>query len=77
VGAIGPFLNGGVFDPHDIHAMSVALDEVCKQLGLPDGNHPARQVIAERIIALAEKGERSPIRLRDRLLHEANGDREL
>jgi hypothetical protein len=43
---------------------------VCKALNLLDGN-PAREVIAERIIALAMTGERSPTLLRDRVLREA------
>jgi hypothetical protein len=49
--------------------MSMALDDVCKSLNILDG--PAREVIAERIIALAVTGERSPTILRDRVLREA------
>ena len=64
-----PFLNDGVFDPKDIQAMSMALDDVCKSLGLRDG--PEREVVAERIIGLARRGVRSPTLLRDRVLHEA------
>jgi hypothetical protein len=65
-----PFLKDGVFDPNDIAAMSLALDDVCKALNLQDAS-AAREVIAIRIIDLAKAGERSPTRLRDRLLHEA------
>jgi hypothetical protein len=67
-----PFLRGddGVFDPKDIAAMSMALDDICKELGLRD-NGSAREVIAVRIIDLAKRGERSPTRLRDRVLHRA------
>jgi hypothetical protein len=67
--AILPYLRDAVFDPKDITAMSMALDDVCKALDIPDG--PAREVIAERIIALATNGERSPTLLRDRVLQEA------
>jgi hypothetical protein len=49
--------------------MSMAFADVCKTLNVLDGN-PAREVIAERIIALARRGERSPTGLRDRLLRE-------
>jgi hypothetical protein len=42
---------------------------VCKALNILDG--PAREVIAERILALAVIGERSPTLLRDRVLREA------
>jgi hypothetical protein len=65
-----PFLKDGVFDPKDITAMSMALDDVCKALNLRDDSS-SREVIAIRIIDLAKAGERSSTRLRDRLLHEA------
>ena len=67
-----PFLqNGGAFGPDDIKTMSDALDDICKLLKLPDGEHPTRVVIAERIIALARQGRWSPTLLRDRILREA------
>jgi hypothetical protein len=71
--AILPFIRGsdGVFDPKDITAMSMALDDICKELSLRDDGS-AREVIAVRIIDLAKTGERSPTRLRDRVLHEAH-----
>jgi hypothetical protein len=70
--AILPFIRGsdGVFDPKDVVAMSMALDDVCKELNLRD-NGSAREVIAVRIIDLAKTGERSPTRLRDRVLQQA------
>jgi hypothetical protein len=64
-----PFLQGAVFEQKDITAMSMALDDVCKTLDLRGGSL-AREVIAERIIALARNGERSPTLLRDRILQE-------
>ena len=66
-----PFVKDGVFDDKDITAMSSALDDVCKILNLRDDS-AAREVIAIRIIDLARAGERSPARLRDRILHEAD-----
>jgi hypothetical protein len=66
-----PFVKDGVFDQKAITAMSTALDDVCKTLNLRD-DHSAREVIASRIIDLARAGERSPVRLRDRVLHEAD-----
>jgi hypothetical protein len=76
MGSIIPFLRDGiglrdsVFEPHEIKAMSTALDEVCDALKLHNGIS-AKQVVAARIIDLVRCGERSPKRLRDRLLHEA------
>ena len=70
--AIVPFFGrDAVFEPNDIKAMSMALDDICKTLELPDGQHPARVVIAQRIIELARTGERSPTVLRDRVLKES------
>ena len=66
-----PFVKDGVFDQKDITAMSVALDDVCKILNLRDDSS-AREVISTRIIDLAKAGERNPMRLRDRILHEAD-----
>jgi hypothetical protein len=67
-----PFLRAGenAFDPKDITAMSMALDDVCKILKLQDDSS-AREVIAARIVDLAKTGERSRTRLRDRVLREA------
>ena len=75
MGTIVPFLRrtDEPFDPKDITAMSMALDDVCT--GERDDSS-AREVIAVRIIELAKSGGRSPTRLRDRVLHEAGmGDR--
>jgi hypothetical protein len=74
MGTIVQFLRGGfrdnVFEPNELKAMSRALDDVCEALKLRDDSS-AKEVIAARIIDLARRGERSPTRLRDRVLHEA------
>ena len=62
---------GAAFNPQDIRAMSMALEDVCKTLSID--RHRDRKVIALRIVELAHRGERSPTKLRDRLLAEANG----
>ena len=67
-----PFLQYTGFDQNDITAMSMALDHICDELRLPGGDNPARRVIAERVIALARRGEHSPVVLRDRVLGELN-----
>jgi hypothetical protein len=68
-----PFLRDGenVFEPKDITAMSMALDDVCRTLNLQDDSS-AREVMAVRIIELAKAGELRPKHLRDRVLHEAS-----
>jgi hypothetical protein len=60
------------FAPEAVRTMSVAFDEVCQTLGV-NGNERAREIIAVRVIELTQRGERDANRLRDRVLHEANG----
>ena len=67
-----PFLQNDAFEPDDIKAMSKALDDVCRELNV-NGHGSAEEIIADRIIELARRGERSATKLRDRLLQEANG----
>ena len=59
------------FEPHDLMAVCMAFDDVCKVLKLAGNNHKAREIIAERIIELAQHGECSPTKLRDRVLAES------
>jgi hypothetical protein len=71
--AIAEFVPGNAaFNPHEIRAMSMALDDVCQALRI-NGDRTAREIIAIRIIELARLGERSPTRLRDCLLAESAG----
>ena len=71
MGAIHPFVSAA-FEPNDIEAMSLAYEDVCHALHI-NGDVKARETIAERVIELARRGERSPTVLRDRVLAEANG----
>jgi hypothetical protein len=72
--AILPFLKyNASFDQNDIEAMSTALEDVCRSLGVGNHNQAAAEVVATRIIELARRGERSATNLRDRVLSEANG----
>ena len=65
-----PFLDGKVFGPEDIQAMSTALEDVCKTLNLADEAKSERELLAKKIIALARQGERNAALLRDRMLKE-------
>ena len=55
----GTFLRDGLFEPHDIKAMSMALDDVCKVMKLPDDS-PAKEIIAARIIELGTRWRAQP-----------------
>jgi hypothetical protein len=50
----------------------MAFEDACSALKL-DGDATARESVAILIIELARRGERSPAKLRDQVLREANG----
>lgn len=71
--SIVPFLDEDArFDQRDVAAMSRALSDVIAALKLGD-HKSALEIVAIRIIELAQEGERSSTGLRDRLLAEAQG----
>lgn len=75
MGTILPFLKErNVFEPEATNAMSLAFDSVCHALKLSVDDRRSRETVAVRIIELARRGERDPIRLRDRVLREAGAD---
>jgi ABC-type hemin transport system substrate-binding protein len=66
---IVPFLQGRAFGPPDIQAMSKALEDVCRILSLPEKAKSERELLAKKIVALAQQGESAAL-LRDRVLRE-------
>jgi hypothetical protein len=55
------YLQDDAFQPDDVKAMSMALDDLCRELKI-DGDSTAKETVAVRIIELARCGERSPTR---------------
>jgi hypothetical protein len=53
------------FRPDAIAVLAVALEDTLRQLRLVDRNDPAATKVAKKIIELARRGERDPIRLRE------------
>ena len=62
-------LQNEAFEPLHIEAMVFAFEAICLELKLHDRpDDPLREVVAIKIIELAKRGERDPIRLRDQVL---------
>jgi hypothetical protein len=51
------------FGPDEIKVLSTAFDEALRALGLVDRSDPATEIVARRIIELAQQGERDPVLL--------------
>jgi hypothetical protein len=58
-------LKGSAFAPDDIKLLSDAFEGALRELQLVDRTDPATELIAKRIIELAQRGERDPNRLRE------------
>jgi hypothetical protein len=68
---IRPYLDGHRFDAETIRVMGVAFEMARAALRLADRDDRVIALIAERIIALAEAGERDPERLCEGAINKA------
>jgi len=68
---ITPYLREQSFDPETVRAMGTAMDAVCERMSLSRTPHDKVAVlVASKIIALAQRGERNPDTLCRRVLEE-------
>jgi len=58
-------LKASAFGPKEIEVLSSAFEAALRELKLVDRSDPATELIAKRIIELAQQGERDPARLRE------------
>ena len=58
------------FEPEAITVLTRAYADVCRTLGLGDGDRPETDAVARKVIELAQRGVSDRTRLRDRVLQE-------
>ena len=63
--AIYRLLKNRAFGPDEIEVLTTAYEEALRALRLKDRSDPATEMIAKKIIDLAQRGERDPVRLRE------------
>jgi hypothetical protein len=66
--AIYRLLQNAAFEPAAIQVMTAAYEDACRVLRLADRTDPLTELVAKKIIEIAQTGERDPIRLRQRAL---------
>ena len=59
-------LKNSAFDPEEVGVLASAFDAAVEGLELTDRAGPTAELIAKRIIWLAQQGQRDPNRLRER-----------
>jgi hypothetical protein len=57
-------LQNRAFAPEDIAILTAVFEDTLRELGLVDRNDPATETVARKVIEMAQRGERDPIRLR-------------
>jgi len=62
---IQQWLAGSAFSPEDVTMLASAFESSLRDLGLVNREDPIVLLVAQRVIALAQEGERDPIKLRD------------
>ena len=67
---LSPFLAGRVFDAETTKAIGEAFDRIIR--ALPETGQPAlvREVVADRVIEISDRGERDPDKIARRALKE-------
>jgi hypothetical protein len=63
--AIYRLLRREVFEPEDLRLLATVYEDTAKTLGVTDQNGPVRELIARKLIELAEAGERDPDSLKE------------
>jgi hypothetical protein len=65
---IKPFLNGLRFDQEALRILGIAFEQVCITLRIGASDDDVKQAIANKVIELANAGERNPDILCERVL---------
>jgi len=63
--AINRLLKGRAFTPEEVELLTAAFEDALRDLNLVGRTDPATELVAKRIMELALRGERDPVRLRE------------
>jgi hypothetical protein len=66
--AIYRLLKNRAFGPDEIKVLTTAYEDALRALRLTNRADPATEIIAKKIIELAQRGERDPVQLRERAI---------
>ena len=62
--AIYRLLQNSAFGPEEIERMTTAYEDALRALGLADRADPMTEILAKKIVEIAQTGERDPARIR-------------
>jgi hypothetical protein len=64
-----------VFEPEDVRLLAGVYEDVVKTLGLDEEKDALKQLVARKLIALAQAGERDPECLKELTIEAFQGER--
>src|SRR5207249_5899667 len=64
----------GTFEPEQVAILGEVFEDVLQTLGLVDRQDPLTEMVARKVIELAQTGERDPVRLRQLTLEAFGGN---
>jgi hypothetical protein len=66
-------LENHAFGPDEIRVLTAAFEDTLRKLRLADRTDPATEIVAKKIVELAQRGERDPVRLREGAIQALSG----
>ena len=75
--AIYRLLRRSVFEPDDVRLLATVYEKVLGTVGVVDRKDPRAELIAKRVVQLAQAGERDPECLKDLAIEELQQSRDI
>ena len=75
--AIYRLLRRGVFEPDDVRLLATVYEKVLCTVGVVDRKDPRAELIARKVVQLAQAGERDPECLKDLAIEELQQSRDI
>jgi len=67
------FLKDSDFGPEETKIIGAAYQRACEELGLTNKSEQIKQLVAKRVLAIAQTGERNPQWISDRVVRDFQG----
>jgi hypothetical protein len=75
--AIYRLLRRGVFEPDDVRLLATVYEKVLGTVGVVDKKDPRAELIAKKVVQLAQAGERDPECLKELAIEELQQSRDI
>jgi hypothetical protein len=67
-------LQNHAFEPEEIGLLVAVFEDTLREMRLANRSDPITEMVAKKVIELAQTGERDPVRLRERTIAALSGE---